>query len=107
MAQELNSAYIQWFYKKQVVHLFLFELCLSTPTPLFLKMSFCLSFPKANTLYSEQQKWPDVACTKCQIKERDKLLVGWNCLLIFMSSQIPFVIPEQSQLKDMCRMYSV
>lgn len=95
-------------FTKSKLCIFLFLNCVfPPPPPLFLKMSFCLSFPKANTLYSEQQKWPDVVCTKCQIKERDKLLAGWNCLLIFMSSQIPFVIPEQSQLKDMCRMYSV
>lgn len=73
IAQELNSAYIQWFYKKQVVHLSLLNCVFPPPPPLFSKMSFCLSFPKANTLYSEQQKWPDVVCTKCQIKERQAI----------------------------------
>lgn len=100
MTKELNPSYIQWYQKKQAACVSFFYLSI------FLT-SFCLSFPKANTLYSEQQKQPDVICMKCQIKEGDKLLIGWNCLLIFMGSQMPFVIAEQSQLNDTCRMYRV
>lgn len=88
------------------MHLSLFELSFFSPFFfLLLCFSVCLSLKQILPIQNSRNGL--MLFVQNATLKRDKLLVGWNCLLIFMGSLMPFVIPEQSQMKDRCRMYSV